>query len=244
MRRRFGSDQGQTAAKQDDPATQTAVRNTSPVITLNSWGWTTHLSDWIVSFVGRMGGLGVALLMLLENIFPPIPSELIMPLAGYHAQTGQGNLALMIAAGWAGSLAGTALWYFLGRKVGEHRLRQWVERHGRWLTLSGSDIDKSKEWFHRRGAAAVFFCRMIPAVRSVISLPAGFSGMPVAKFFVLSAAGTLVWTAALGYAGYVLGQQYEAVEKYLGPVSTALLAFSAAAYLWRVIRHKAKPATP
>src|SRR4051794_24597398 len=98
------------------------------------------MSDWIISFIARLGSLGVFTLMLLENVFPPIPSELIMPLGGYHAGTGVMNLWVVIIAGTLGSLAGTCFWYILGRKVDEERLRSWIDRHGRWLTMTTEDL--------------------------------------------------------------------------------------------------------
>jgi membrane protein DedA with SNARE-associated domain len=194
------------------------------------------MSDWIISLVGRLGSTGVFALMLLENVFPPIPSELIMPLAGYQARIGEMNLWIVIVAGTLGSLAGTSFWYVLGRKVDEQRMREWIDRHGRWLTLSTDDLDRSKAWFERRGGVAVFMCRLIPALRSVISLPAGISRMPVSSFLLYSTAGTLIWTAALAYAGHLLGGAYEQVSEYLGPISTAIIGISVLAYIWRVIR--------
>ena len=118
--------------------------------------------DWITSIVERMGPIGVALLMFLENVFPPIPSELVMPLAGFVAERGDFPLWRAIIAGSLGSLAGAVGWYLVGRKVGEKRLRRWVDDHGRWLTLSCEDIDKAKDWFDRHGGAAVFIGRLIP----------------------------------------------------------------------------------
>jgi membrane protein DedA with SNARE-associated domain len=194
------------------------------------------MSDWIVSLVGRLGSAGVFVLMFLENVFPPIPSEIIMPLAGFHAQTGEMSLWVVIVSGSLGSLAGTSLWYLLGRKIGEQRLRQWIERHGKWLTITPEELDRSKEWFERRGNMAIFVCRMIPALRSVISLPAGFSEMPLSRFLLYSSAGTLVWTAALAYAGYVLGGAYEDVSRYLGPISWIFIGGSLLIYIWRLVR--------
>jgi membrane protein DedA with SNARE-associated domain len=201
------------------------------------------MSDWIISFVARLGSLGVFTLMLLENVFPPIPSELIMPLSGYHARTGEMNLWVVILAGTLGSLAGTCFWYALGRKVDEERMRRWIDRHGRWLTITTEELDRSKAWFERRGGSAVFFCRLIPALRSVISLPAGISRMPVSSFLLYTSAGTFLWTAALAYAGYLLGGAYAQVSEYLGPVSTAIIALSVLTYIWRVIRQSQRRVT-
>jgi membrane protein DedA with SNARE-associated domain len=194
--------------------------------------------EWITRIITALGYFGIALLTLLENLFPPIPSEIIMPMAGFTAAVGDISLAGAIVAGSIGSLAGCTGWYFVGRKIGEARLRTWVERHGRWLTLSIEDIDKAKGLFQRKGAAVVFIGRLIPGIRTWISVPAGFSGMSLWKFLIYSAAGTVVWTALLTCAGYVLGANYKLVSNYLGPVSTVVFAIIAVWYGYRVIKRK------
>jgi len=192
--------------------------------------------DWITSFIDRVGEIGIFLLMFLENIFPPIPSELIMPLAGYHAQIGQMNIWTAVVAGSLGSLAGTSIWYVIGQKISEDRLRNWIDRHGKWLTLTTRDLDRSKAWFDKRGKAAVFLCRMVPALRTVISLPAGLSQMPAPQFLVYSSAGTFLWTAMLAYAGLLLGQNYDRVSTYIGPASWVVIGGSVAVYIWRLVQ--------
>ena len=194
------------------------------------------MGEWIVNVVGKLGYFGVFLLSLLENIFPPIPSELVMPLAGYHAAQGTFALWGAIAAGSAGSVIGTFAWYWLGRRIGEKRLRDWAERHGKWLTLDGEDIDKAAEWFHRHGVWAIFFCRMIPGVRTWISLPAGFSGMPMRQFLLPTVIGTMLWTATLTAAGHLLGQNYRNIEGLLGTVSWIVIGLIAAMYVARLMR--------
>ena len=194
------------------------------------------MGDWIVDIVGKLGYAGVALLTLLENIFPPIPSEIIMPLAGYQAAQGEFSLAGAIAAGSFGSVLGTMGWYWLGRRVGERRLRDWADRHGKWLTLDGEDIDKSAEWFHRRGIWAVFICRMIPGLRTWISLPAGFSEMPMSKFLLPTIIGTVIWTSALTVAGHMLGARYNDIDNVLGTVSWVVIALIAVLYVVRLMR--------
>jgi membrane protein DedA with SNARE-associated domain len=180
--------------------------------------------DWITRVIGRLGYFGVALLTFLENLFPPIPSELVIPLAGFVAAQGDLRLGLVIATGTAGSLAGAAAWYAVGRRVGEPRLRAWVDRHGKWLTLSGKDLDRAQHWFQRHGAAAVFFGRLMPGVRTFVSLPAGFTEMPLAPFLLYSALGTAIWTAALAYAGVVLRANFTLVGDYINIVTNVLLA--------------------
>jgi membrane protein DedA with SNARE-associated domain len=146
--------------------------------------------EWIVSVIARFGYAGVAILTFLENLFPPIPSELIIPLAGFVAAQGTLGLGGVIAAGTLGSLAGATLWYAVARRIGERRFRAWVDRHGKWLTLGREDIDRAQAWLNRHGRTAVLLGRLVPGVRTFVSLPAGFSGMPAVPFLLWSAAGT------------------------------------------------------
>lgn len=192
---------------------------------------------WITRIISTMGAPGIALLMFLENAFPPIPSELIMPLAGFVSERGGLNFWAAVVAGSIGSLAGATGWYYVGRVVGERRLRAWIDRHGRWLTLSCEDIDRAAAWFDRHGRAAVFIGRLIPAVRTVASLPAGFTHMPLAPFLAYSATGTVLWTAALAYAGRLLGANYQRVSVVLEPVTWVILGGVVVLYVLRVIRH-------
>jgi membrane protein DedA with SNARE-associated domain len=194
--------------------------------------------EWISNIMSSLGELGVALLMLLENVFPPIPSELIMPLAGFISERGGLSFWPVILAGSAGSLAGALAWYWVGRAVGERRFRSWVDDHGRWLTLSCEDLDRAKGWFDRHGGAAVFIGRLIPGIRTFISVPAGFAEMPFVPFLLYSTVGTTLWTAALAYAGRLLGSQYEKVSTYLGPVSWVVLGAILILYIYRVITWK------
>jgi membrane protein DedA with SNARE-associated domain len=179
--------------------------------------------DWITGIIGRLGYAGVAGLTFLENVFPPIPSELVIPLAGYVAAQGDMRLILVIAAASVGSLAGAAVWYWIGGSVGERRLRAWVDRHGKWLTLSGKDVDRAQLWFSRHGNAAVFFGRLVPGVRTLVSLPAGFARMPALPFIVYSALGTMIWTAALAYAGVALQSNFTIVGDYINMVTNVVL---------------------
>ena len=179
--------------------------------------------EWITSTIQRSGYAGVTALTFLENLFPPIPSELVIPLAGFVAARGELHILLVILAGSTGSLLGALAWYGLGRKVGERRVRAWVDRHGRWLTLSAHDVDRAQEWFRRHGKAAVFMGRLVPGVRTFVSLPAGFTAMPVVPFVVYSALGTFAWTAALAYVGVVLQANFTIVADYINLASNILL---------------------
>ncbi|KQT86039.1 DedA family protein [Aurantimonas sp. Leaf443] len=194
--------------------------------------------DFVQSLMNSMGPFGIALLMFLENIFPPIPSEIIMPLAGYQAASGQMSLLTVIIAGTIGSLAGIVPWYYLGYAFGEKRIIWLAERYGRWMTMTPEDVEAADRWFRRYGYWAVSFGRLVPTVRTLISVPAGLSRMPFLLFFGVSAIGTLVWTAGLAFAGYMLGQNYNVVDSYIGPVSNAVILIVVGLYLYRVITFK------
>src|SRR5688572_23251521 len=171
--------------------------------------------DWITKVISTLGYVGVAALTFLENLFPPIPSELVIPLAGFVAAQGELQIGLVIAAASVGSLAGAALWYEVARRVGERRLRAWVERHGKWITLGVKDVERSQDWFTRHGKTAVLIGRLVPGVRTFVSVPAGFARMPRSAFLLYSAIGTVAWTAALAYAGVILKSQFTVVGDYI-----------------------------
>lgn len=192
------------------------------------------MSDWIVSLVDRLGYLGIAFLMLLENLFPPIPSELIMPLAGFAASRGDLSLPGVVLAGSAGSVAGAFIWYAVGRWLGDERLKRFAARHGRWLTLSPRDVDHVDRWFEKHCAWAVFGGRLLPAIRTLISVPAGIFEMAPGRFLLFSTLGTLIWSGALAAAGAALGQNYAKVQSWLGPASTAIIALIVVSYFYRV----------
>jgi membrane protein DedA with SNARE-associated domain len=196
------------------------------------------MTDWVTDLVEQMGYLGIIFLMFLENLFPPIPSEVIMPLAGFGAADGKYHIALVVLAGLAGTMLGALFWYGIARRIGDKRLRRWADRHGRWITLSGRDIAKLEYWFCRHGTWAVPLAHLIPGLRTLISIPAGVFAMPLPRFLILTAIGAGIWTGALAAAGYLLGDRFEGVEKYMGPVSTAIIGALVLAYIWRVIRFK------
>lgn len=189
---------------------------------------------WIASFLEGGGACAIAALMFLENVFPPIPSELIMPLAGFNAARGATPLWLAIVAGTAGSLAGAYLWYLVGMAFGADRLRRLVARHGRWLTITPAQLDRAQDWFDQNGSAVVFFGRFVPAIRTLISVPAGLARMFLPRFVLFSALGSLVWAGALAVAGFWLEDRYEQVSGWLNPVSTMVIVVLVGVYLWRV----------
>lgn len=191
--------------------------------------------DWVVSLLEHGGYLGIFLLMLAENLFPPIPSELVMPLAGFLAAQGALSLPGAIVVGTAGSVAGALFWYWVGRSFGEARLRRLAGRHGRWLTVSPSDVDAATLWFERKGGRIVFLGRMVPAIRTLISIPAGVARMPLVPFLTLTTLGSLLWTGALAVAGYLLQGQYARVEAWVNPVSTLVVVLLVLWYLARLV---------
>lgn len=191
--------------------------------------------DWLIYVVTAGGVFAVAALMFAENLFPPIPSELIMPLAGFLAAQGHMDFAAVVAAGATGAVAGAAVWYAIGRAFGERRLKRWAGLHGRWLTVTAKDVDGAMAFFRRHGASAMFFGRLAPGVRTLISVPAGLCAMPKGVFFVFTTAGASVWTLILALAGYKLGEHYEQVAEWIDPIANAILITAVLVYLYRLI---------
>lgn len=198
--------------------------------------------DWITRVIATLGYTGVAVLTFLENLLPPIPSELVIPLAGFVAAKGDLRIAIVIAAGSAGSLLGAVVWYEVGRRVGERRLHRWVERHGRWLTLGVRDVERAQAWFSRHGNVAVFVGRLVPGVRTFVSVPAGFASMPRGRFLLYSAAGTVIWTTALAYAGVILRSNFSLVGDYINVASNVLFAALGLLLVWRYFKCWTAPA--
>lgn len=194
--------------------------------------------DWIRSVIQNIGYPGIALLMIIENIFPPIPSEIIMPFAGFVTEQGELNFFGVVAAGTTGSIAGTIPFYYLGQKIGEDRLKRWADKHGKWLMLTSDDIERANSWFERHDAAAVFFCRLVPGVRTLISVPAGIERMHFGYFLFLSTLGTTIWISLLTYLGNVLGQNYHKVQAYLDPIGYAVFGILLISYIYHIIKHK------
>lgn len=201
------------------------------------------MEDWIIRLVEWGHYWGVALLMLLETVFPPIPSEIIMTVAGVSSARGNMNLAGTIAAGTAGAMLGNWIWYWVAIKFGEARMNVFIDRYSRWLTLDWDEVERGQSLFRKHGSIIVLVARMLPTLRSLISIPAGLFGMTFRRFMIFSTIGTAGWTAALACAGYFLGSQFDDVEKWLGPVSTLVIAGIVLTYVWRLLRWKAKPRT-
>ena len=192
--------------------------------------------DFITGWIESGGLLAVGVLMVLENVFPPIPSELIVPLAGFQAAQGSFGLVALLIVATLGSLLGTLIWYGLARAWGRERFLRFIDRHGVWLTLTREEAEAATRWFDRHGPTAVFLGRLVPTVRTLISVPAGLADMPFGRFLLFSAAGSAVWIALLAGAGYLLRENYEAVEHWLNPVTTLVVAAVVGLYLYRVVR--------
>ena len=198
------------------------------------------MTDWIGRLIAEGGYLGVALLMFIETIFPPIPSEVIMPLAGIEATRGPMSVWGVIASGTTGAMLGNTAWYFLARALGVDRLRPFVRRWGRWLTVTWRDVQRADKWFDRKGWLFIMIGRMTPSIRSLVSVPAGLFEMPLKTFLIASTVGTLGWTTLLALLGQKLGENYEAIGAYLGPLSTGVMMLMALYYVFRVIRWRAE----
>ena len=193
--------------------------------------------DWCVNLVGQLGAIGVGIAVALENLFPPIPSEAILPLAGFSASEGKFSLLSAFLGATAGSLVGALALFYLGRIIGRDRL----VRIANFLPLVDSeDIETAEQWFARHGTKAVLFGRLIPLVRSLISIPAGTQRMPVGKFLIYTTIGSGVWNALLILLGYALGSNWEKVGPVLDRFDLVIYIGFAALLIWWVSRQIAK----
>ena len=184
--------------------------------------------------------VAIASAMLLENLFPPLPSELIMPLGGFLVQQGKLELVPVLVAGLSGSVIGASFWYGVGRWIDEDRLQGWLLYRGRRLGIPPSLLPRSRRWFDRHGVMVVFWGRLIPGIRPFVSLPAGFELMPALTFLLWTTAGTGLWVLALTLAGLALGSAFGQVNAWLGRISSSLLPIflvalvsMALGWLWR-----------
>lgn len=186
-------------------------------------GWIDTIVEWVTNLMQAIGGPGVFLAVLLENIFPPIPSELILPLAGFTAAGPDAPYGVVEAIVWAtaGSVIGAFILYWLGWAVGAARLR-WIA--DRTPLVDSSDVDKAIDWFNRHGSATIFFGRLVPGVRSLISIPAGIDQMPLLKFGLYTTLGSALWNSVLVVAGYVLGDNWHAVTDWMDRFSNVVYA--------------------
>ncbi len=156
--------------------------------------------------------------MFLENIIPPIPSEIIMPLGGFLVYQQKLNFYIVVFCGLLGTILGALPWYYLGRLVNEKRISNFLNKRGKYLGISSNDLIKSKRWFDKYGVSLVFWGRLVPGIRTLISVPAGIELMPLRKFLIWTAFGSLIWVLLLTYAGYLFGENYQIIETYLNQI--------------------------
>ncbi|MEA1071549.1 DedA family protein [Sphingomonas sp. LY160] len=199
------------------------------------------MTNWIVDLIDKTGYLGIAFLMFLETVFPPIPSEIIMSIAGVAAGQGKLHYGLVVAAGTAGAMLGNILWYLAARALGIQRLEPIIRRWGRWITMNWAEVKRAERWFADHGTFFVFIGRLLPTVRSLVSIPAGLLKMRFKNFLWASTLGTAGWTALLAAAGYKLGEEYADIDKLLGPASSAILGALVLGYIYRVWTHRDMP---
>ncbi len=204
------------------------------------------IPDYITTAITSFGYWGIAFLMLLENVIPPIPSELIMPLAGFAVARGEMNMLSAIAAGTFGSVLGALVWYYIGKWLGLTRICTLADRHGKWLGISSQEVMSVQRWFSRRGGYwAVGLGRLIPGIRTYISVPPGIANMPFISFLFYSTLGSLAWITLLTLAGFWLGASYDKVAVFLGPVGKVVLVLLAIFFVgWVLYQRRKNSETP
>jgi len=175
-----------------------------------------NLASWVQDVIESLGYTGVALLVIAENLFPPIPSEIVLPFAGFVARRGDGSVIVMVVASTIGSVIGALVLYAIAAAIGPERIHSFVVRFGKWFGVKESDMVRAEEWFDRRSNAAVLVGRCVPLIRSLVSIPAGFRRMKFVPFITLTAIGSAVWNIALIGAGAVLGDQWDRVGEFVG----------------------------
>jgi membrane protein DedA with SNARE-associated domain len=196
------------------------------------------MDEWIITLIEQGGYWGIALLMFLENVFPPIPSELIMGLGGIAVARGSMEFWPLLAVGTFGSTLGNYVWFLAGDRLGYQRLEPFVNRWGRWLTMEWEDVERASRFFRSHGQWIVFAMRFSPFLRTMISLPAGLSHMKHAKFLAFTFAGAAVWNALLIFGGKWLNAYLAETKEWLGWIVLGSLVLVIGAYLWRVITWK------
>ncbi|MGD7045167.1 DedA family protein [Jeotgalibacillus proteolyticus] len=178
------------------------------------------MQEWIMSFMEQYGYFGIFLMIALENLFPPIPSEVILPFGGFMTTTTDLTVTGVIIASTAGSVAGAVILYGIGLLVDVERLEKIIERYGNILRVKKEDLHRADAWFDRYGVWTVFFCRMVPLIRSLISIPAGMSNMPFVLFLIFTTLGTIIWNTILVVVGAQLGDSWEEILGFMDVYST------------------------
>lgn len=199
------------------------------------------MTDRVADVVETLGYAGVAGLVALENLVPPIPSEVVLPLAGFVAGRGDASLVGMVVAATAGSVVGAWLLYAIAAAIGPARLHRLTARYGRWVRIQEHDLHRAEGWFDRRAGAAVLVGRCVPLIRSIVSVPAGFRRMPFGRFTALTALGSLGWNAALIGAGAVLGDRWHRVGDVVGLLQAVVILGAVGLVAWFVWRRLLRP---
>lgn len=202
------------------------------------------INTWVLGIISSLGYPGLGLVMFIENVFPPVPSEVILPLAGSLTARGDFTLAGITLVGMFGSVAGAWVFYGLGYWLGEARVRLLIRRFGRWLLLAEEDLDRALAWFQRHGDGVIFFGRMVPMVRSLISVPAGLAKMSPLRFTLFTALGTALWSFVLALAGRLLGDNWVQVEIWLAEFELVVVAALIAAVIWFVVKKLRRRSRP
>ena len=197
------------------------------------------LPDLIIKTVEENSSLAyfvIGFAMFLENIIPPIPSEIIMPLGGYFVYQGSLNFYLLVLFGTIGTLLGSLPWYFLGKALNEQKISKFLDKKGKFLGISSKDLSKSKSWFDKYGTLLVFWGRLIPGIRTLISVPAGIELMPISTFFIWTSLGTVIWVTLLTFAGYLFGENYQNISLYLDQFKVFLKPIFALLFIFLFIK--------
>ena len=192
--------------------------------------------SWAVERNSTIAYLTICLAMFLENIIPPIPSEIIMPLGGFLVYQQKLNFYILVFWGLLGTILGSLPWYYLGRLVNEKRLSNFLDKKGKYLGISSNDLIKSKRWFEKYGVSLVFWGRLIPGIRTLISVPAGIELMPLGKFLIWTTLGSFIWVALLSYAGYLFGENYLIIETYLNQIKYVVKPILILIFLYFLIK--------
>ena len=199
------------------------------------------LATWVQDVIEQLGYVGVALLVVAENVFPPIPSEIVLPFAGFVAQRGSESVVIMILAATVGSVGGALIMYWIAAVIGDERLHAFTRRFGKWVQIREADLNRAEEWFDRHATSAVLLGRCVPLIRSVVSIPAGFRRMKLVPYIAYTFAGSLVWNVLLIGAGSLLGDNWERVGSYVGVFQWVVIALVVAAgvrFLWTHVVRK------
>jgi membrane protein DedA with SNARE-associated domain len=195
-----------------------------------------NMTDWVIDVIDTLGYIGVALLVALENVFPPIPSEIVLPFAVVVSRRGGATLPGMIVAATIGSVVGALVLYGIAAWIGPQRLHDFIVRYGKWFRITNEDIERAERWVDRRAVVAVLIGRCVPLIRSLVSIPAGFRRMPLATFLIYTVLGSLVWNTGLITAGYILGEEdrWRTIEDVMGYVQYVVVAAILGAIGWFV----------